>query len=177
MHTVELKNQKCEVFYDKLKFIYVELPKFKKTVEQLETHFDKWLFLLKHLPDLNAPPEVLQERTFSQLFEVAEIASFSSEEQDAYEDSLKYYRDIKNVVDTSKEEGREEGLQEGRKEGREEATIQLIIRLLQKRFGSLPEDTPTTLRTVPMDVIEALAEDLLDFASLEDMTAWLKART
>ena len=177
LHTVELKNQKCEVFYDKLKFIYVELPKFKKTVEQLETHFDKWLFLLKHLPDLNAPPEVLQERTFSQLFEVAEIASFSSEEQDAYEDSLKYYRDIKNVVDTSKEEGREEGLQEGRKEGREEATIQLIIRLLQKRFGSLPEDTPTTLRTVPMDVLEALAEDLLDFASLEDMTAWLKART
>ena len=56
LHTVELKDQKCDVFYDKLKFIYLELPKFNKTVEQLETHFDKWLFLLKHLPDLDSPP-------------------------------------------------------------------------------------------------------------------------
>ena len=102
LHTVELKNQNCEVFYDKLKFIYLELPKFHKTLDQLETHFDKWLFLLKHLPDLNDPPQVLQEETFRQLFEVAEIANFSIEEQDAYENSLKYYRDLNNVVDTSR---------------------------------------------------------------------------
>lgn len=44
--------------------------------------------------------EVLQK-----LFEAAEIARFSPEERTAYEDSLKYYRDLKNVVDTSREEG------------------------------------------------------------------------
>ncbi|MEO0648432.1 MAG: Rpn family recombination-promoting nuclease/putative transposase [Cyanobacteria bacterium J06650_10] len=163
LHTVELKNQKCEVFYDKLKFIYLELPKFKKTVEQLETHFDKWLFLLKHLPDLKDPPEALQESTFSQLFEVAEIANFSPEEQDAYEDSLKYYRDIKNVVDTSKEEGREE------------ATIRLIIRQLEKRFGPLPEHTQTTISATPVDSLETLSEDLLDFVSLDDLAVWLSS--
>ncbi len=46
-HTVELKNQNCEVFYDKLKFIYIELPKFNKKLEDLETNFDKWLFLFR----------------------------------------------------------------------------------------------------------------------------------
>ena len=97
LHTVELKDQNCEVFYDKLKFIYLELPKFTKTVEQLETHFDKWLFLLKHLPDLDTPPQELQDGSFRQLFEVAEIANFSPGEQDAYEDSLKYYRDLKKT--------------------------------------------------------------------------------
>lgn len=53
---------------------------------------------------------------FKKLFEAAEIARFTPEEKGAYEDSLKYYRDLKNVVDTSKEEGKKEGLIEGKKE-------------------------------------------------------------
>ncbi|NEP52701.1 MAG: Rpn family recombination-promoting nuclease/putative transposase [Moorea sp. SIO3C2] len=109
LHVVELKNQHCEVFYDKLKFIYVELPKFTKSVDQLETHFDKWLFLLKHLAQLNQPPEPLQEDVFAQLFEVAEIANFSSNEQALYQDSLKVYRDMYSVAETLIQEGREQG--------------------------------------------------------------------
>lgn len=42
------------------------------------------------------------------LFEAAEIAKFTLEDREAYQSSLKYYRDIKNVVDTSKKEGIEE---------------------------------------------------------------------
>ena len=88
LHQVQLKNQKCEVFYEKLKFIYLELPKFKKTVEELETHFDKWVFLLKHLSQLDHPPEKLQEEIFNQVFEIAEIAKFSPDEQKVYQNSL-----------------------------------------------------------------------------------------
>ena len=117
LHIVELKNQKCEVFYEKLKFIYVELPKFNLKVEELETNFDKWLYLLKHLSELETPPEKLKYGVFKKLFEIAEIASFSPQEQQAYENSLKYYRDLNNVIETSKEEGRQEGKQEGRQEG------------------------------------------------------------
>jgi len=116
LHIVELKNQRCEVFYDKLKFIYLELPKFKKREEELETHFDKWMYIFTHLSQLQDRPAKLQDRIFTKLFEAAEIAKFTPKEREAYEESLKYYRDIKNVVDTSREEGREEGRQEGRKE-------------------------------------------------------------
>ncbi|MGD1905746.1 MAG: Rpn family recombination-promoting nuclease/putative transposase [Leptolyngbyaceae cyanobacterium] len=112
VHTVELKNQHCEVFYDKLKFIYIELPKFTKSIEALETHLDKWLFLLKHLPDLTEPPQPLQEEVFNQLFEVAELANFSLAEQEGYHNSLKYYRDLNNVVDTSWQEGRVAGVRQ-----------------------------------------------------------------
>ncbi|MEN0048754.1 MAG: Rpn family recombination-promoting nuclease/putative transposase [Bacteroidota bacterium] len=108
LYFVELKNQRGEVFYDKLKFLYIELPKFEKTEEELETHFDKWLYIFTHLAQLQDRPEKLQERIFTKLFEAAEIAKFKPKERKAYEESLKYYRDIKNVVDTSKEEGREE---------------------------------------------------------------------
>jgi hypothetical protein len=111
LHTVELKNQRCEVFYDKLKFLYLELPRFTKTVDQLESHFDKWVFLLKHLPHLEERPQSFQEKIFALLFKVAEVAGFSREEQNAYENSLKYYRDLKNVIDTAVEEERALGVQ------------------------------------------------------------------
>lgn len=117
LHIVELKNQKGEVFYDKLKFIYLELPKFTKKESELKTHFDKWLYVFTHLSELQNRPESLQERIFKKLFETAEIAKFSLKEKVAYEESLKYYRDIKNVVDTSREEGILEGKIEGKIEG------------------------------------------------------------
>ncbi len=116
LHVVELKNQRSEVFFDKLKFIYIELPKFKKTEDELETAFDKWLYVFRYLSGLQDRPAQLQNKIFKKLFEVAEIAGFSLEEREAYEESLKFYRDIKNVVDTSRKEGKMEGKIEGKME-------------------------------------------------------------
>ena len=113
LHIVELKNQRCEVFYDKLKFVYLELPKFKKKEEELETHFDKWMYAFTHLSQLQDRPKKLQDKIFSKLFEAAEIAKFTPNERKAYEESLKHYRDIKNVVDTAREEGFNEGIKKG----------------------------------------------------------------
>lgn len=50
-------------------------------------------------------PDKLRER----VFETAEIAKFTPDQIRSYEDSLKYYRDLKNSLDTAKEEGFEEG--------------------------------------------------------------------
>ncbi|MFK7984345.1 MAG: Rpn family recombination-promoting nuclease/putative transposase [Saprospiraceae bacterium] len=127
-HIIELKNQEGEVFYDKLKFIYLELPKFTKEVEQLKTRYEKWLYVLRHLSNLQERPKALQERVFTKLFQAAEIANFSKEEKDAYEESLKHYRDIKNIVDSSIEEGRIEGKMEGRIEESDENVKKGIIK-------------------------------------------------
>lgn len=103
------------------------------------------------------------------LFEVAEIANFSIVEQDAYEDSLKYYRDLNNVVDTSRQEGKQEGLEEGR----ELATTNLVIRQLTKRFGNLFEDNLKAIQALTIEASKALGEALLDFTTLEDLENWL----
>jgi len=147
LHVIELKNQRCEVFYDKLKFIYIELPKFKKKQEELETQFDKWLYVFRHLSELQNRPRALQDRIFEKLFEAAEIAKFTPNEREAYEESLKYYRDLKNVIDTSKDEGKEEGrregleeglekgrkegLEKGKQEGRTEQAIEMALEMLK----------------------------------------------
>jgi len=69
-----------------------------------ESKNDTQLLHQIELKDQNRPV-ALQEKIFNKLFETAEIAKFSADERHVYESSLKYYRDIKNVVDTSKEEG------------------------------------------------------------------------
>lgn len=101
--------QTKKIFYDKLTFIYLEMPKFNKAAEELETKFDRWLYVLKNLHKLDRIPEKFNENIFLKLFETAEIAKFSQQEYQEYEDSLKYYRDIKNSLDTAKEEGKIEG--------------------------------------------------------------------
>ena len=186
IHVVELKNQHCEVFYDKLKFIYIELPKFTKSINELESHQDKWLYLLKHLPDLTDRPEFYQDGVFGQLFEVAEIANFSRIEQDGYQNSLKYYRDMNNVVNTSREEGieigreagieigREAGIEIGREAGIEIGQRSLILRQLTRRVGMIPDDLLNRIQNLPIDSLEILAEDLLAFGELDDLVHWLE---
>ncbi len=97
-----------KTFYDKLTFIYFEMPKYNKSIDELESHFDKWLYILKNLHKLDRLPSKLQENVFEKVFEVAEIAKFTREEYISYEDSLKYYRDLKNSLDTAKLEAKEE---------------------------------------------------------------------
>ena len=126
VHTVQLKNQFGEVFYDKLTFIYLTLPNFKKTLDELETAQDKWFYIFRHLHEMDEIPEVLQEQIFLKLFDTAQLARFDPAERKAYENSLKYYRDLKNVTDTAWEEGKEEG----REEGREEASLEVAKKLL-----------------------------------------------
>jgi predicted transposase/invertase (TIGR01784 family) len=104
-YDVKLKELEIdEVFSDKLNFIYLEMPKFNKEIEELETRFDKWLYLIKNLHKLDRIPEKLKEKIFLKLFDTAEIAKFSQQEYQDYESSLKYYRDLKNSLDTAKEE-------------------------------------------------------------------------
>jgi len=113
-YDVKLQDIKTnKIFYDKLTFIYFEMPKFNKTIEELSTHYDKWLYVLKNLHKLDRLPDSLKEQVFEKVFEVAEIAKFTHEEYLSYEDSLKYYRDLKNTIDTAKEEGLEEGIEQG----------------------------------------------------------------
>ena len=108
-----------KVFYDKLEYIYVEISKFNKPLEELDTLYEKWLYALKNLYKLTQRPKELCDKVFDRLFEEAEIAKFTPQEMREYETSKMAYRDIKNSVDTAKREGIAEGKEIGMKEGME----------------------------------------------------------
>lgn len=92
-----------EVFFDKLTYIYLEMPKFNKTEEELETLCDKWMYAIRHLDSLYERPVKLQEAIFERLFEQAEIAKFNPKELISYEESLKNYRDWYSTLKTAED--------------------------------------------------------------------------
>lgn len=128
-HEVKLMDTATkEVFYDKLVFIYLEMPKFTKQENELESLFDKWLYVIRNLAALMERPRVLQEKVFAHLFEAAEIAKFSRVERYEYKESLKAYRDWFSVMATAELRGEERGKEKGLKEGLEKGRIEERLR-------------------------------------------------
>lgn len=154
---INLRDQYCQLFSDKLNYIFIEMPRFTKTEEELEDHFDKWLFFLKNLEDFQQIPEILNQEVFLKGFEIARIANFSEEEMAEYEYSLKYYRDLKGVIDTAREEGDESGYKRGKEKGREEgAGIEKVKMARLMKTNGEPLEKIANYTGLTIDELEAL---------------------
>jgi predicted transposase/invertase (TIGR01784 family) len=152
-HKVELKDDENRIFYDKLNFMFLEMPKFRKGESELKTTFDKWLYVLKHLSEFQKRPSKLKEKVFERLFKAAEIAKYSKEEAMQYEESLKQYRDLNNVLATSFEEGMIEGERKGMIKGKIEGKIEVARNLLKE---NMPIDIVAKLTGLSEKEIEKL---------------------
>lgn len=147
LHFVQLKNQHNAVFYDKLAFVYLEMPKFLKTETELETQTDKWLYFIKHLSAIEEIPPPLREQVFEEAFHAAEIAKFTPAQAQEYETSLKYYRDLQNVMETA--------IVEAEARGERRNQEQTARRLLQM---GLPIDDITKATGLSADEIKRLQQ-------------------
>lgn len=124
-HTIKLKNQNGKTFYEKLTFIYFEMPNFRKTEEELKTRLDKWLYFIKHLEDFQVIPNIIADEVFQQAFDKAELAKLGSVEIEEYERSLKVFRDLNGAFTTAHDEGKVEGKIEGKIEGKAEGKTEI----------------------------------------------------
>ena len=150
IHTIALMDTKTnKVFNAKLMFKYVEVGRFDKTDDELISLSDKWMYVLKNLSRLDNRPSSLREKIFTKLFDAAAIARFTPMELREYEDSLKAYRDIKNSLDTAKEEGRAEGREEGRAEG-----IAMVVKNMHEKGMDI--DVIASITGLNKDEVESL---------------------
>ncbi len=150
-----------EVFFDKLTYIYLEMPKFKLEEAELATRVEKWMYALNNLFKLNDMPEGLREEIFERFFREAEIAQFSQQDQLTYQDSLKQHWDWNGVLNTAKKEGLAEGRAEGRAEGLEAGQRQEKLETIRRclAMGMVPQ---AIAGVTGMDAkeIEGLMEEL-----------------
>jgi len=141
IHRVQLKNQYNQIFYDKLKYVYLEMPNFKKVEKDLKTRLDKWLYFIKHLEDFQNIPEIFKDEIFIQAFEIAEIANYTEQERSEYEQSLKMFRDYNNTLDTAFDDGKIEGKKEviyqGRKMGLNNSDLSKLTGLFENEIERL----------------------------------------
>jgi predicted transposase/invertase (TIGR01784 family) len=129
VHTIKLKNQNGKTFYEKLTYIYLEMPNFKMVESELNSRLDQWLFFIKNLEDFQSIPAIFSDEIFTKAFEKAELAKFGQSDLDSYENSLKIYRDLKGVIDTAFDEGKQEGRQEIARALKENGvSLEIIVR-------------------------------------------------
>jgi predicted transposase/invertase (TIGR01784 family) len=146
-HVNLIRRRTKTLYSEKMNFVFVELPKFNKTAEALETNMDKWLFSLKNLSKLQNRPLSVQGKIFEKLFKIAEIKQLTKEDMEAYKKSVLEYQDVLDAVNYARKEGREEGIEEGIKKGIEKGHKEGIeeekIFIVQKCFQM----------NIPIDVI------------------------
>ncbi|MTJ47096.1 Rpn family recombination-promoting nuclease/putative transposase [Dolichospermum sp. UHCC 0259] len=65
--------------------------------------------------------------------------------------------------------------QEAKQEGREDEAINLLLRILSKRFGKLGDSYTQNINSLNIEQLEKLGEALLDFTDINDLETWLKS--
>jgi predicted transposase/invertase (TIGR01784 family) len=119
---IQMVRQKANiVLTDKLRFVTVELPKFTKKREELDTMQDKWLYSLKNMEQLPEYPEEMAENVFRELYKNATIENLTEEEMKTYQKSVMEYDDVilsmNYVKSKSLEMGERRGFEMGEKRG------------------------------------------------------------
>ena len=118
---VMLMNRKSkEIFSDKLRLVYLQLPLFEKGVDECENDFDRWIYVLKNMETIKRLPWAAQNSVFQKLAEIADVSSLTKEERLHYDEALRKYRDTLCVLESAEQRGVKRGLAKGREEGRAE---------------------------------------------------------
>ena len=146
-----LETKTLKQMTDKLEFVFVEVAKFDKSEDELETDLDKWLYLLKNMSTLLERPAALRDRIFGRLFDVAEYARLDDEERKNYVESMNTARDTYNQIDYALNKG----IGIGREEGREEKAYEIARKMITK---GLDVDTIADLTGLTKEEVAKLAE-------------------
>jgi predicted transposase/invertase (TIGR01784 family) len=144
------------VMYDKLNMIYLEIPKLKKTKEQLSNHLEWWIYVFQNLHQMSDIPKELNSDIIKSTFDRAEFASMPKSEQENYHKNLKVYRDLVNSLDFAIKEGHRLGMQKGREEGREEGETNKAIEIAKNLLDILDNETIVIKTGLSVEIIEQL---------------------
>lgn len=139
---ISLKYQDGDEFYDKLKFIFFQMPLFTKTESELVTRQDKWLYFLKNLVSFDHIPAILHEPVFERAFETTELARLDSEEQFQYMQQQIVLWDNFAAMETAQmegmakgmEKGMAKGMEKGMAEGKAERNIEIALNMKNEGF-------------------------------------------
>ena len=126
---MDMKTHK--VFNPKLRQIYLEMPRFTKEADECENDFERWLYLIKNMRILKRMPFKAKRAVWDKLLEVADVASLSQKEHEAYQRALMNYWDYHNTMEAAIQEGMEKGMEKGIEKGKTEGKIETARNLKQ----------------------------------------------
>ena len=92
-----------------IELIFVELPKFTKQVDQLETLADKWIYFMKYAMTITDVPEIMDSvPEIHQAFDIANQVNLSPEELEDIERREMFIYDQQGAILKAAQEARQE---------------------------------------------------------------------
>lgn len=134
------------------------MPKFKKSVAELETELDEWLYILNNLnKNEEIPLSLLGKSGYKKVLEIAAIGNLTPEEMNEYEQNLKIYRDNYSALKSAKEEAQAEGKAQGKVEGIEIGEHKKALETARRMLADHePLEKIVRYTQLPMEEIMAL---------------------
>ncbi len=138
----DIDSGSTRVLNDKLLQIFIELPKFADSVEELREDscfLDKFAVVMKRMAECETPPEIFGEGIFRRLFDAADLNGFNAQDKEQYKTAVMNELDYEATLYDFKERGRKEGREEGREEGIKEGLAQGLKEGEAKRNNEIAE--------------------------------------
>lgn len=140
-----------------IKFTFIELQKFDKAEEELETLTEKWVFFIKHAKDLTVIPEHVEDEGLMEAYKDADKHSWQKEELISYDNASIAEQDERGRLAAAEKKGKVEGIAEGIAEGEKKAKIEVVRQCWQ--MGMAPEAI-ATITSLTVAEVEAIVQTL-----------------
>ncbi|MBF0183925.1 MAG: Rpn family recombination-promoting nuclease/putative transposase [Magnetococcales bacterium] len=148
---------------------FVELPKFQKSLDELDGILDQWIYFIKYAGSLQEVPAKLNAEPFRHAFEMAMVANMSAEELELYEKAGIAIADARGAVELARKEGEQKGRQEGEQLGEQKGKADTLLRLLQRRFGQVSGPIKEKVTEASLEQLEVWTDRILDAKSIDDV--------
>ena len=150
-----LKEKECLIDYlsGDLQLVFLELPKFKVPLDELESLTDKWIYFMQHAPDLNVIPQIMGNVTeIQRAFDIANRAMLTREELDELENQSFFIQDQQGAIVKALKQGIKQGLEQGIEQGNKQTKIEIARRLI----GVVDDRTISEMTDLTLDEITDL---------------------
>ena len=126
-----LEKDRLTSYSDDIELLFVELPKFVKTVTELASDQDRWLYFVKHAGRLQDIPSGMRtDPALVAAFAMANESALTEEELDLQHKRHDFILLQRGSLEKAELTGLAKGRQEGRQEGRREALVEAVARLV-----------------------------------------------
>jgi predicted transposase/invertase (TIGR01784 family) len=152
-------------------FTFIELPKFNKELNEINSIADKWIYFIKNANNLTIMPKEFQKVPFTTAFDIATQITWSQDELEVYDYVMMKEMEEVSALNTAEEkgirkgkeigikEGKELGKKEGLKEGKELGVKEAKIEIAKNLLDVLDSKTISLKTGLSIKEIEKLRKD------------------
>lgn len=162
---VMLKDDKNNIFFDKLSFLLIDLSKFAKQKKFVQYGDDKekWCYTIKNMWQMKESDIPAKYEIFHKLFEECNISKLNEMEKQDYEKSVLEYEDVQDAMDYHRrmgikdgyEKGMQKGMQSGMEKGKNETLRLMVCNMLKK---DIPVATISEITGLSTEEIAAIQQ-------------------